>query len=119
MLEDRGLKLARILLLLGGWVAAPVFGGTFAVESTEPPRNAGNVAPTSAITIHFDRAVSVASVSAASLRAYGRQSGPVSGTFTFLPGGLGVRLRPGRPFVPGETVLVNLCLLYTSDAADE
>ncbi len=108
MLEDRSLKLARILLLLGGWVAAPVLGGTLAVESTEPPRNAGNVAPTSAITIHFDRAVSVASVSAASLRAYGRQSGPVSGTFTFLPGGLGVRLRPGRPFVPGETVLVNL-----------
>lgn len=108
MLDGRGLRLARNLLVLAGWAAAPASGGTLAVEATEPPRNAGNVAPTAAITIHFDRAVAAASVSGASFRAYGKQSGPVSGTFTLLPGDLAVRLRPGRPFVPGETVLVNL-----------
>lgn len=108
MLDSAGSKLARMLLVLAGWAATPVSGGTLAVESTQPPRNASNVAPTAAITIHFDRAVAGASVSGASFRAYGEQSGPVSGAFTFLAGNLAVRLRPGRPFVAGETVWVNL-----------
>jgi hypothetical protein len=108
MIDDAGRKLARTLLLLGGWISVPLSAGTLTVVATEPPRNAGNVAGGSAITIHFDRAVNAATVSAASLRAYGRQSGPVAGTFTLLPGGAAVRLRPSRPFAPGETVLVNL-----------
>jgi len=107
MTDSERAKLAW-LLLLGGLSAGSVLAGTLVVQATEPPRNAGGVAPTSAITIHFDRAVQPASVSGASFRAYGKQSGPVSGSFTFLAGNQAARLRPTRPFAPGETVLVNL-----------
>lgn len=108
MIDNAGEKLARTVLFLGILASGPLLAGTLMVQSTEPPRNAGGVAPTSAITVHFDRALNGASVSGGSFRAYGKQSGPVTGTFTLLPGDLAVRLRPGRPFQAGETVLVNL-----------
>jgi hypothetical protein len=120
MLESRRAQLARrprfgdalarfgAIALIAGAAASPAHAGTLAVQSMEPPRNASGVAPTSAITIHFDRAVQAASVSGTSFRAYGRQSGPVAGAYILLAGNQAVRLRPVRPFVPGETVLVQL-----------
>ncbi len=111
MIDGGCAQLTRKWMFLGVLFCGPLFGGAIGgmqVQSTQPPRNAGGVAPESAITIHFDRPVNAATVSAASFRAYGRQSGPVSGAFTLLPGNQAVRLRPGRSFKPGETVLVNL-----------
>jgi hypothetical protein len=99
---------ARVAIVLAVSAPASLAAGALSVTGHEPGRNAGNVAPTSAITVRFSAPVSAATVSAASFRAYGRQSGPVSGSFTLLPPGDAVRLRPSRPFKPGEVVLVNL-----------
>ncbi|MEO8275326.1 MAG: FG-GAP-like repeat-containing protein [Thermoanaerobaculia bacterium] len=81
---------------------------TLTVTATEPPRNATNVASTSALTLHFDQALLPGSATSVNIRAYGKQSGPVAGTLTLMAGNHAVRLRPTRRFAPGETVLVNL-----------
>ncbi len=104
----RSSRLAWIFCLLGSLAAGTLAAGTLGFVASEPPRNASNVAPTTAITLHFDRALLPGSVTAASFRAYGKQSGPVTGTLSFLAGNAAVRLRPSRPFAAGETVLVNL-----------
>lgn len=88
--------------------SSTLFAGTLAVTGHEPGRNAGGVAPTSAITIHFNQPVSGATAHGGNFRAYGRQSGAVVGVYTLLDGGSTARLRPSRPFASGETVLVNL-----------
>lgn len=108
MQASRCSRFARTFTLLGALVAGDLFAGTLVLVGSEPPRNAANVAPTAAITLHFDRALAAGSVTSASFRAYGRQSGPVVGTYTLLAGGLAVRLRPDRPFAAGESVAVNL-----------
>ena len=99
-----GLGWALLAMLPG----ATLLAGTLPVNGHEPGRNAANVAPTSAITIHFGAPVNGATVNGSSFRAYGRQSGPVVGTYSVLPSGDAVRLRPSRPFKPGEVVWVNL-----------
>lgn len=77
------------------------------VVSTSPALNA--VAPAStAIEIDFDRAVDTATITDESFRAFGRWSGPVSGTFSFSNGNQTVRLTPDDPFTAGELVYVNL-----------
>ena len=108
MRASRRSRFARTLSLLGAFVAGDLAAGTLALVGSEPPRNAANVAPTAAITLHFDRPLLAGSVTSASFRAYGRQSGPVAGAYSILAGGQAVRLRPDRPFAAGETVLVNL-----------
>lgn len=101
----RPLRFAFVALL----VAAPAASaGTLAVVSTQPPRHAARVSPTAAITVRFDRALVPATVTAASVRAYGEQSGPVTATPQLVDGATAVRLRPTRPFAAGETVMVTL-----------
>ncbi len=106
-----------MLLLAAGLsaaAAAPAGAGELTVVSTAPPRHAGGVAASTAISITFDRALAPASVTPASLRAFGRSSGAVAGAFTFSPDVRTVTLTPGRPFAPGETVWVNLAETLTA-----
>jgi hypothetical protein len=107
------------ILLAALTAAAPglLSAGALQVTGHQPGMNAGNVAPTSAITVEFSAPVNAGSVTASTFRAYGRQSGPVSGAFTLLAGGQAVRLRPSRPFKPGETVWVNLAEGITANDA--
>ena len=77
------------------------------VVSLSPSRL--GVAPRSAaVTITFDRAVDHSSITADSFRVFGKQSGTASGPFTFSPDDTAVTLTPGRPFLAGEVVHVNL-----------
>lgn len=89
-------------------VAPAVFAGTLGVVSTQPPLHSSRVAPTTAITVRFDRALAPATVTAESLRAYGEQSGPVAAAPQLIDGATAVRLRPTRPFAAGETVMVTI-----------
>jgi hypothetical protein len=102
--KRRPLQLLAALSALA--TPAALLAGTLAVTATQPPRNASNVAPTAAITLRFDRALAPATVTAAHLRAYGEQSGPIGGAPELIDGATAVRLRPTRPLAPGESVLV-------------
>ena len=89
------------------WLVPSAEAGTLQVTSTQPVRHTV-AAKDTAITIRFDRAVQQASITNASLRAYGRWTGPVSGAISFSDGDSVVTLTPSRPFSAGETVFVNL-----------
>src|SRR5215475_7223955 len=70
------------------------------VVGVDPARLA--TAPrSSAVTVTFDRAVLPASVTAASFRVFGKQSGAAQGPMTLSNGNRSVTLTPSRPFAAG------------------
>src|SRR5438477_3991891 len=77
------------------------------VVSTSPVRLSVAVA-TTAVSITFDQPLLTSSVTASSLRVFGRASGTKSGALTFSDADHTVTLTPARPFSAGEVVLVNL-----------
>ncbi len=89
------------------------FAVPLAVVSTSPAR-LEVVARNSAVTITFDRPVLPASVTAASFRVFGKQSGRASGLLTFSGSNQSVTLTPSRPFLAGESVVVNLSHAITA-----
>ncbi len=88
--------------------AAHARGGLLSVASVEPPRHSLGASVHASIRVDFDQPVDPASVSAASFRAFGRWSGPVSGSFAFSNANQTVTLQPGRRFTAGEQVMVIL-----------
>ena len=99
----------RVWILFAGLLpAAAASAGTLQVTATYPPLHANRIAPTSAVTVRFDRALDPTTVTAASFRVFGKTSGTATGTLTLLDGNTAVRLRPQRRFFPGEIVWVNL-----------
>ena len=87
--------------------AARAQAANLQVVSTSPVRNVA-AAPTAAVSITFDRAVQTSSITASSLRVFGRVSGTANGPFTFSNGDTTVTLTPTHSFIAGEVVLVNL-----------
>ena len=83
------------------------------VASMNPARLAAAPKNTT-VTITFDRAVSPASVTPASFRVFGKQSGVAAGAFSFSNANQSVTLTPSRPFVAGEVVIVNLSHAITA-----
>lgn len=88
--------------------AVVALGSQPQVVSMSPARMSMDAAATASISITFDQPVLPASVTPASFRAFGRNSGPVSGLISFANGDKTITLTPSRPFMSGETVLVNL-----------
>ncbi len=72
------------------------------------PERLAAAARTAAVTITFDRAIDHASITSASFRVFGKQSGTATGIFTFSPDDTAVTLTPPRAFLAGEVVHVNL-----------
>src|SRR5262249_54877751 len=60
------------------------------------------------VTITFDVPVDRTTITASSVRVFGKQSGTVSSAFTFSNSDKAVTLTPSRPFLAGEVVHVNL-----------
>ncbi len=87
--------------------AAAVLAVDLQVTGVSPPRN-GSAPGSTTVSITFDRAVSPASITAASFRVYGRWSGPVAGTYSLTNSNRTVTFTRARPFSAGELVLVNL-----------
>ncbi len=94
-----------LILLAASWASAAQ--AQLAVVSTTPAAGA-LVAPTTAISVTFDRPLDLTTVNVASVRGFGRRSGPVVGTFSFSNGDQTLTLTPGAAFSAGETVYVNL-----------
>lgn len=93
------------------WVVAlGMSGGAQALQvaATNPAQNAGNIARGAAIVIDFDRAVDTATVTASSLRIWGRSGGRMPGAIAWSNGNQRLTFTPGRAFFPGELVHVNL-----------
>src|SRR5262245_43733449 len=93
---------AVVVLLAGVGAATPL------QVVTRSPERLTAAARTAAVTITFDRAVDHSSITPASFRVFGKQSGTATGSFTFSPDDTAVTLTPTRPFVAGEVVHVNL-----------
>ncbi len=108
------LYLALIILVgMAGWwfrtgLANPSsFGGLTVVSSSPDARSLTN-SPTTTISVSFDRALNPATVTPASFMAFGKWSGPVSGTITFSDGNQTAILTPEDAFFTGEMVMVIL-----------
>ncbi len=84
--------------------------GTFAqspqVLSISPSNMSGAVSPSQNIEIQFDGPLDPSSVSAASVRVFGRWSGPAAGSFTLEDGDQRIVFSPAQPFFAGEMVTV-------------
>jgi len=87
-------------------VAAPP-----AVVSTSPARLA---ARSTTVAITFDQPLAPGSVTPASFRVFGKQSGVASGPVSFSNANQTITLAPSRPFVAGEVVVVNLSHAITA-----
>ena len=95
-------------LIFWALAAAPALAGQLTVTAVEPARHSLGAAPTSAITVHFDRSLATASVGPASFWAFGRWSGTVTGSYSFSNSDRTVSLIPDRPLSAGESVMVIL-----------
>ncbi len=100
--------LPSVLVTLLALAASAPASGQLAVVATVPARHSGTALPGATISITFDRPLAVGSVSAGSVRAFGRSSGPVAAAFSFSNANATLTLTPSRPFKNGEVVTVNL-----------
>lgn len=96
---------ASVLATILAAVAAPA--ADLQVVSTSPPRNLA-AAPTTTVSITFDRAVQTSSITANTFRVFGRVTGTATGPIAFSNGNATATLAPSTPFAAGEVVLVNL-----------
>jgi len=83
-------------------------GDNSAFVSSSPARNSSNVSRTANIVVNFARPVDPASITTATFNAFGKNSGPVTGTLSFSNGNQTVTLNPTDPFAAGELVTVAL-----------
>lgn len=101
---NRASSAAAVALLLacpGAWALQ--------VVATTPTSNASNQPGAASIGVEFDRALDPASVSAASVRVFGHQRGPLPASSVVLSdGNRRLTITPPRAFFPGELVSVNL-----------
>lgn len=91
-----------------GVIVAGAGGDELKVVSTSPAAQAVDVPARSPVRVRFDRAVDRTTVTDASFSAFGRWSGPVTGTFEFSEGDAEVALVPDRRLSSGEQVMVVL-----------
>src|SRR5262245_14504134 len=82
-------------------LAATASAAELQVVATQPARNVMAPART-AVRIDFDQPVDPATVSAATVRVFGRGSGTAAGTLTLSNGDRSVTLTPARAFSAGE-----------------
>jgi hypothetical protein len=104
-------RIGRLFLVLAAVLApapAALAQGTLQVVSHTPAKNALGVAPTSTVSVTFDRPVDAASFAGPGFRVYGKWSGPKAGPFILSNLDRTVTLTPGVPFSSGELVTVNL-----------
>jgi len=84
------------------------------VVTTLVPGRHTTVGATTIVAVTFDRAVNTATVTNASFRVFGRNSGSASGAFSFSNSDKTVTFTPTAPFAAGEVVTVNLAETLTA-----
>lgn len=96
------MRLSVLLPLLSGGLAAQ----TLTVTSTSPAGNAIAVTAAARIVVTFSAPLDGATISAGSVKVFGRWSGAVPGDVTFA--GKQLTFAPRRPYFAGEMVSVAL-----------
>ncbi|MEM1057031.1 MAG: FG-GAP-like repeat-containing protein [Bacteroidota bacterium] len=107
----------RLPLLFAGLLLA---GSAFAqprVATSSPTSGAVSIAPDADIVLTFDRPLDRATVTDASVRVFGRWSGPITSTLQLENGRRQLRVTPDRPLMAGEAVTVSLSRQLAAGAA--
>ncbi|MDQ3021974.1 MAG: FG-GAP-like repeat-containing protein [Bacteroidota bacterium] len=78
------------------------------VTTVSPQRQILNAPRGTAITVNFNTSLNTSSVNNSTFRVFGKQSGPIPGTFEFLNGNLQIKFTPSSLFLAGEWVTVSL-----------
>lgn len=78
------------------------------VTSVSPLKQVINAPRGTSIIVNFNSAINTSSVNNSTFRVFGKQTGPIPGTFEFLNGNTQVRFIPSVLFLAGEWVTVNL-----------
>ncbi|HET6350196.1 MAG TPA: FG-GAP-like repeat-containing protein, partial [Candidatus Krumholzibacteria bacterium] len=86
--------------------ACPVLAAPPVVTSVYPASQRINAGRNTVIEAHFDQDIDPATVTSLSFRAYGRWSGPATGSFT-VTGGT-ISFTPSEPFFAGEWITVSM-----------
>lgn len=96
----------RTILLLA--LPLSLFAQSPKVLNVSPANLSGTSTATQSIVIQFDAALDASSVSAASVRVFGRWSGPAAGDFALEDGDKRIVFSPAQPFFAGEMVTVSV-----------
>lgn len=78
------------------------------VVSFTPERQVINAPRTTSVIVNFNTAINTQSVNSSNFRVFGRQLGPIPGTFEFFNGNTQIKFTPSSPFLAGEWVTVQL-----------
>lgn len=105
MARTKRLILAPLLLLL---TAGYSFAAPPVVTSVSPTPQTISAPVDSPIVIEFDTPLDPTTVNAASMRIFGRWSGPASGVYILENGNQRIRFTPSEPFFAGEWITVSL-----------
>ncbi len=89
-------------------ITSTLFAGNLSVVGVSPQSNSVANTVSTAISVDFDEAVDTATITDQSFWAFGRWSGPASGTITFSNANQTVTLTPDQSFSAGENVMVIL-----------
>ncbi len=96
----------RLALLLALCLPVASFAQPLRVLDVSPTAHAVTAERTAPVSLTFDRAVDPATTTTASVRVFGRWSGPATGTLTVDDAT--VQFVPDAPFFAGETVTVSV-----------
>lgn len=104
----RGLRVfLRVALIVMALLPVPMLAQSADVVSVTPAINAQNVAATANITAVFDAVIAPINVSTATFRAWGSQTGMITGSYTGQ-GTNAITFNPATNFKPGEVITVTL-----------
>jgi hypothetical protein len=96
----------QLLLLLLLFLAVGLCAQNPQVVGVSPANLSGHALPQQNIEIQFDHPLDPASVTAASVRVFGRWSGPAAGTFALNDNNQRIVFTPAQPFFFGEMITV-------------
>lgn len=98
----------NFLIILFAVLPSIIFAQAPTVVSVSPQRQVINAQRTTFITVNFNMPLNPQSVNNSTFRVFGKQSGPIPGTFEYLAGNKQVKFTPSGPFLAGEWVTVSL-----------
>jgi hypothetical protein len=113
IMKDLARVIAAVLLVAA---AVPAHAAAPVVTSVYPASQRIDAGASTAIEVHFDQNVDLASVTPATFRVSGRWSGPASGNLTVS--GSTITFTPSKPFFAGEWITASVTKGVTNTSAE-
>ena len=102
------MKFLTLLIAISILLIDQTYSSSPDVISFSPDRQIINASRGTDIIADFNTALNTSTVNSSTFRVFGKQSGPIPGTFHFLNGNTRIRFTPSSLFLAGEWVTVNL-----------